>query len=148
MTVSIQLEAHSQIIFGRRIGRTEDGNLRMAHLFTGKTEPGADLRSHNVTEREEFVNWVATEWSPDDGAELVAKDWPRFAFAAFQAGRRTTPDREAIIAAAKVVVREALDDVCVHPCDEHNDDVRSNSLCDPMRALYLALKTAPNGEKK
>jgi hypothetical protein len=62
--------------------------------------------------------------------------------------RRTTPDREAIIAAAEVVVREALDSVTVHPCDEHNDDVRADHVVDPMRALYLALKTAPNGEKK
>ena len=63
------------------------------------------------------------------------------------AARRTTPDREAIIAAARNVVRDALDDVVVHPCDVHNDDVKATRLAEPMLALYLALKTAPTSDK-
>jgi hypothetical protein len=105
-----------------------------------------------VTEREEFEAWALT-----DGG-YTRKDLELFngqyidehantALDAWQAARRTTPDREAIIAAAEVVVREALDSVTVHPCDEHNDDVRADHVVGPMRALYLALKTAPNGEK-
>jgi len=104
-----------------------------------------------VTEREEFVSFMdhmeaglKKECSSMTREEVLVV----VAFALFQENRRTTPDREAIIAAAKVVVREALDDVDVHPCDVHNDDVRANCLAESMRALYLALKTALNGEKE
>lgn len=45
--------------------------------------------------------------------------------------------------AAQAVVREALDRVTVHPCDEHNDEVRSNALVGPMADLYRALKSSP-----
>ena len=105
------------------------------------------MDEREIADRESFVHWVSTEWRPDDGAELLEKDWPRFAFAVCQAARRTTPDREAIIAAARNVVRDALDDVVVHPCDVHNDDVKATRLAEPMRALYLALKTAPTSDK-
>ncbi|WP_431290442.1 hypothetical protein [Burkholderia cepacia] len=57
-----------------------------------------------------------------------------------EAARRTTPDREAIIAAAWKVVREALDDVVVHPCDQHDDDVKARRLPLHMHALYLVLQ--------
>lgn len=63
------------------------------------------------------------------------------------AARRTMPDREAIIAAARDVIRDALDDVVVHPCDVHNDDVKAAHFAEPMRALYLALKTAPTSDQ-
>lgn len=63
-----------------------------------------------------------------------------------QAARRTTPDREAIIAAAWKVVREALDDVVVHPCYQHDDDVKARSLPLHMHALYLALKADSDKE--
>lgn len=53
------------------------------------------MDEREMADRESFVHWVSTEWRPDDGAELLEKDWPRFAFAAWQAARRTTPDREA-----------------------------------------------------
>lgn len=42
--------------------------------------------------------------------------------------------------AARAVVREAMDNVDVHPCDEHNDDVRGSKLYGPMRELYEALR--------
>ncbi|WP_175958435.1 hypothetical protein [Burkholderia sp. BCC0405] len=64
-----------------------------------------------------------------------------------QAARRTTPDRDSIIEAAQALLRDALDEVRVHPCDAHNDEVRANGLSENMYALYLALTAAPNGEK-
>ncbi|WP_217589817.1 hypothetical protein [Burkholderia sp. GbtcB21] len=105
------------------------------------------MDEREIADRESFVHWVSTEWRPDDGAQLLAKDWPRFAFAAWQAARRTTPDREAVITAAQRVVRDALDDVRVHPCDEHNDEMRANGLSELMYGLYAALKTAITSDK-
>lgn len=35
--------------------------------------------------REAFENWVTAIWRPDDGAELLKKEFPRFAYAAWQA---------------------------------------------------------------
>jgi hypothetical protein len=32
-----------------------------------------------------FEKWVTTIWHPDDGAELLKKEFPRFAYAAWQA---------------------------------------------------------------
>ncbi len=47
---------------------------------------------------------------------------------------------EDALCAAKLVLREALDDVRVHPCDEHNDEARSRGLSSEMLALYKAMK--------
>lgn len=44
--------------------------------------------------------------------------------------------------AATVVVRDALDDVEVHPCDQRNDSVRAQHLRSPLAALYAALRHA------
>lgn len=42
---------------------------------------------------------------------------------------------------ASAILRDALDAVEVHPCDEHNDDARAAALTDPnMRMLYKILK--------
>lgn len=42
---------------------------------------------------------------------------------------------------ASAILRDALDAVEVHPCDEHNDDARAAALTDPnMRLLYKILK--------
>lgn len=41
--------------------------------------------------------------------------------------------------AAAAVLREALDNVSVHPCDFSNDEVRAKGLCGPMARLYQAL---------
>ncbi|MGU7812670.1 hypothetical protein [Burkholderia sp. AW49-1] len=50
---------------------------------------------------------------------------------------------DAIVAAAKTVVREELDSVSVHPCDEHDDEVRARQLPDHMQKLYRALLATP-----
>lgn len=42
--------------------------------------------------------------------------------------------------AARVVVREALDNVSVHPCDEHNDEIRSQGLSASMLTLHAVLE--------
>jgi hypothetical protein len=52
-------------------------------------------------------------------------------------------ESDAVIAAARVAVRDALDDVDVHPCDTHDDAVRARGLSDPMRTLWLALGNQP-----
>lgn len=36
-------------------------------------------------EREAFEKWVTEVWRPDDGKKLLEKEFPRFAFAAWQA---------------------------------------------------------------
>lgn len=41
--------------------------------------------------------------------------------------------------AAAAVLREALDNVDVHPCDFSNDEVRAKGLYGPMAQLYQAL---------
>ncbi len=46
---------------------------------------------------------------------------------------------EKLIAAARAVVREALDAVSVHPCDVNDDAVRAAGLYGPMADLYAAL---------
>ncbi|MFY4709896.1 hypothetical protein [Burkholderia glumae] len=45
----------------------------------------------------------------------------------------------AVLTAARAVIREELDSVTVHPCDEHNDEARAQKLCEPMLALYRAV---------
>ncbi|UEP31570.1 DUF551 domain-containing protein [Burkholderia sp. B21-007] len=103
-----------------------------------------------MTEREEFVNWVATEWRPDDGAELVEKDWPRFAFAAFQAGRRTTPDREAWISVDEQFPEPGACDVLAWNSEGWCAVIHSEyvSPAFPEYTHWMPLPTAPNGEKK
>lgn len=90
-------------------------------------------------------------WTGKGYAQTHHNAWRAQAYAhmwdGFVAARRTTPDREAIIAAARDVVRDALDDVSVHPCDVHNDDVKAARLSEPMRALYSALKAAPTNDQ-
>jgi hypothetical protein len=49
---------------------------------------------------------------------------------------------EAALTAACAIVREALDSVTVHPCDQHNDAVRAAQLSEPMLTLYVALRDA------
>jgi hypothetical protein len=44
-------------------------------------------------------------------------------------------------AAARLVLREALDDVPVHPCDVEDDAVRAKGLPEPMANLYAAVTT-------
>lgn len=51
---------------------------------------------------------------------------------------------DAVVDAAKAVVREALDSVSVHPCDEHDDEVRARQLPDLMQKLYRALLQGAN----
>lgn len=49
------------------------------------------------------------------------------------------PTEETIVAAAQAVVRQALDDVSVHPCDYHDDAVRARLLHGPVSDLHAAL---------
>lgn len=48
-------------------------------------------------------------------------------------------DRVALRVAASQVVRNALDEVDVHPRDQANDSVRARELVGPMRDLYEVL---------
>lgn len=41
--------------------------------------------------------------------------------------------------AAKAVLRESLDSISVHPCDEGDDAVAARQLSKEMKALLLAL---------
>ena len=43
-----------------------------------------------------------------------------------------------LLNAVDAVLRDALDRVEVHPCDEHDDSVRAEGLIDEMKQLYIA----------
>lgn len=49
-----------------------------------------------------------------------------------------------LLQAVDAVLREALDAVDVHPCDEHNDEIRARGLTGPMRGLHTARMTHQN----
>lgn len=75
-------------------------------------------------------------------ADLMKKKYPGpTSFDIWLAARRTPPDREEIVRAATAVIRDALDDVQVHPCDQYDDDVKARQLPVHMHALYLALQS-------
>ncbi len=46
---------------------------------------GQETPGQPADERAAFEAWVTTKWRPDDGAQLLAREFPRFAFAAWQA---------------------------------------------------------------
>ncbi|WP_155635563.1 hypothetical protein [Burkholderia territorii] len=105
------------------------------------------LREDGFDNEDKPESWSAEEWNL--GRWLSAALDDQNACAEFKEdierwlrslGRRTTPDRDAIIASAWKVVREALDDVVVHPCDQHDGDVKARRLPLHMHALYLALQ--------
>jgi hypothetical protein len=99
-------------------------------------------------ERAEFDEWASAEGintCRSTHSDSYAFPAARASWKAWQARAAQPPAAEgAVIQAAKVVMREALDSVCVHPCDEHNDDVRANCLSENMQALYHVLRTAPS----
>ena len=52
--------------------------------------------------------------------------------------------REAVL----LVLRDALDKVDTHPCDENNDAVRARGLSKEMRALYNLVNSEPKAERR
>ena len=46
-----------------------------------------------------------------------------------------------ILAACKIIVAEALYDVTVHPCDQHDNAVKSKFLSAPMKVIYDFLES-------
>jgi hypothetical protein len=133
----------------------------MAKYCIGKTESGADSRSHNVTEREEMLNDLRKEFEAElqleadlrgsevalskheDGTYRVAAI--QSAWWGFHAGRRTTPDRDSIIEECAKVMDDRATEI------EANGNLTSMTMGRIYRAEaehIRALKTAPNGEKK
>jgi hypothetical protein len=105
----------------------------MDPLVNGKTpaQPAQD-------ERGAFEAWKEREskkWSRLDPwqAWQAACTWQRSSASPSQTAARE------LIEAVRVVVREALDDVSVHPCDERDDEVRSQGLSVPMQRLYRTI---------
>ena len=90
-----------------------------------------------MDERERFEAW----WHADETGPVKVEN---IAFLAWQAGRRTTPDREAIIEECR---QAALQRSAMLPND--NDFWRgyANGRVDAAGDI-ARLKTAPNGEKK
>lgn len=60
----------------------------------------------------------------------------------FTAPHTQAKEIEGLRAAAQSVVRLALDNVDVHPCDYGNDEVASRGLPTEMRNLYIVLNAA------
>ena len=50
-------------------------------------------------------------------------------------------ERDRLLNAAKSVIRNALDQIDVHPCDENNDEVKSHGLSPENRNLYLTIQS-------
>ena len=112
----------------------------------------ASTRGHNVTEREEFE--AAFCFRSD-----VHPDQYDIAFKGWQAARRTTPDREAIIEeCAKVCDEYAADQWSLYKGrapytgsepGRADPDVQGRSDgADVCAERIRALKTAPNGDEK
>ncbi|MGN8184542.1 hypothetical protein ACTJLD_01020 [Burkholderia sp. 22088] len=80
---------------------------------------------------------LSVEALADEAAKLLAAPQPAQADALVGL-------TDAVVDAAKAVVREALDSVSVHPCDEHDDEVRARQLPDYMQKLYRALLQGAN----
>lgn len=55
-----------------------------------------------------FVTWVTTVWRPDDGAALLAKEWPRMEFAAWLASATASEGRIAELTEANNALMIAL----------------------------------------
>ena len=107
---------------------------------TGLMAPGKDdpFNGDNEVRKKAWNEWFTVrseqawrEWHEKHGMLRAATD---------------SYDRNAVIEAARVVVREELDAVSVHPCDEHNDGVRAVGLSKHMRKLYLAISAQPEGK--
>ncbi|KWF90343.1 hypothetical protein WL95_27320 [Burkholderia cepacia] len=88
-------------------------------------------------------------WYPDAWDDLLPQYHRAYTDAALSrspalaAEAAASPAAEAVIEAARAVLREELDDVTVHPCDQHDDDVKARRLPEHMQALYRALKGDP-----
>ena len=75
------------------------------------------------------------EWCECHGEKLI-----QFTYKLIPA---TAARVNAIEAAALEVLRDALDNVEVHPCDQNNDDIKAKQLSEPLQKLYRALKDNP-----
>jgi hypothetical protein len=53
---------------------------------------------------------------------------------------RLRGDKDTLLIASCAVVDDALDRVEVHPCDEHDNDVKSRRLGEEMYSLYQATR--------
>lgn len=61
---------------------------------------------------------------------------------AWPAVPQANAELDALLEAAKEVVRDALDNVAVHPCDQHNAAIRAKGLFGSMLKLYEAIRAA------
>lgn len=76
---------------------------------------------------EKFEKWVTTVWRPDDGEELIKKEYPRFAAEAWKAAIQSlevTPELVAIGIEAT----------------SHNSFATTSDIGDALRAVLSALK--------
>lgn len=121
------------------------GPLTIEELESLKRQP-SEVSEHG--DKEAFIQWVTTIWRPDDGAELLKREWPHFAFAAFQAGRNN-PLLSCIApqAASSTAVpegwRESLAPVieCLEEDVELYDRLGHNSTAEGRRALAHEIST-------
>ncbi|WP_231755892.1 MULTISPECIES: DUF551 domain-containing protein [unclassified Burkholderia] len=113
---------------------------------------GTGVWSGTANERAEFEAWAYEEFAFEDSDDIdvCARDKSGYhyanvdsAWAGWQARAAASPAAEAVIEAARAVLREELDDVTVHPCDQRDDDAKVLRLPEHMQALYMALKSAP-----
>ncbi|OBR54139.1 hypothetical protein [Paraburkholderia tropica] len=86
-----------------------------------------------MSTREKFEKWITTVWRPDDGAELLKRGFPHFAFAAWQAGRAV-----ALEEALTAVIEERLED----PSKNADDIAYDMAVDDCANAVRVLAKEA------
>ncbi|HIE5943627.1 hypothetical protein [Burkholderia cepacia] len=104
-----------------------------------------DGRYVGQTDSDGYIGW----WDVSGGMQPEPDRWMPKPEASSAAPQPAQTDArvgltDAVVDAAKAVVREALDSVSVHPCDEHDDEVRARQLPDYMQKLYRALLQGAN----
>ncbi|MBK5570116.1 hypothetical protein [Ensifer sp. SSB1] len=71
-----------QMVADARVALGDNADVTDALIAAIAAAPTASAQQD---EREAFERWVSTVWRPDDGAELLKREFPRMAFAAWQA---------------------------------------------------------------
>jgi hypothetical protein len=91
----------------------------------------------NSAEREDFEKWVTTVWRPDDGEELLKKEFPRFAFAAYCIGRAQASGVP--VGIKPITMHESPD--CIEDVYSHEAFARGWNAC--RQAVIEATPTPP-----
>lgn len=82
----------------------------------------------------QFVARDISEGGAEDIRGSLAVTWTNL----LKVAESSQPEPQAVLQAVDAVLKDALDGVTVHPCDEHNDEARARGLVGSMLELYRA----------